>query len=87
MAANWTQRQMLEHAARAIGKVDLHGLRGASLVSMDEIIAMATTLASFGLVPIFPGDPVPEALVAWWADPPRWVQDTTAPETLIIPQS
>lgn len=87
MPPEWTQRQMLEQAARAIGKVDLHGLRGASLVSMDEIIAMATTLASFGLVPILPGDPVPEALVAWWADPPRWVPDTTTPETLIIPQS
>lgn len=63
MAANWTQRQMLEHAARAIGKVDLHGLRGASLVSMDEIIAMATTLATFGLVPIPPGAPAPDTLI------------------------
>lgn len=63
MAADWTQRQMLEQAARAIGKVDLHGLRGASLVSMDEIIAMATTLASFGLVPILPGAATPETLI------------------------
>lgn len=63
MAPNWTQRQMLEQAARAIGKVDLHGLRGASLVSMEEIIAMATTLATFGLVPIYPGAAAPETLI------------------------
>ena len=63
MAADWTQRQMLEQAARAIAKVDLYGVRGASLVSMDEIIAMATTLATFGLVPISPGAAAPETLI------------------------
>lgn len=63
MPPEWTQRQMLEQAARAIGKVDLHGLRGASLVSMEEIIAMATALATFGLVPIPPGAPAPDTLI------------------------
>lgn len=63
MPPEWSQRQMLEQAARAMGKVDLHGIRGASLVSMEEVIAMATTLASFGLVPIYPGAAVPATLI------------------------
>lgn len=63
MAAEWTQQQMLEMAARAIGKVDLHGIRGASLVSMEEIIAMAAALATFGLVPIYPGAAAPATLI------------------------
>ena len=47
-------------AARALGKVDTYGLpRGVTMITTHEIEAMALLLASFGLVPIQPGAPVP----------------------------
>ena len=47
-------------AARALGKVDTYGLpRGITMITTLEIEAMALLLASFGLVPIQPGAPVP----------------------------
>lgn len=52
-----TSGEMLDRAARGVGKVDLFGRRGTTLVSMDEIEAMACTLASLGLRPIEPGTP------------------------------
>ncbi|PKP71868.1 MAG: hypothetical protein CVT82_00425 [Alphaproteobacteria bacterium HGW-Alphaproteobacteria-4] len=54
---------MLTLAARGLGKIDAAGLRGASLVSTDELTAMAGALAAFGLVPIPPGAPVPDRLI------------------------
>lgn len=50
---------MLTLAARGVGKVDLHGSRGATLVSRDEIEAMALVLALFGLRPLYPGEAAP----------------------------
>ena len=50
-----TEAQMLRRAAIGLGKVDAYGLRGASLISLDEIEAMAALLAFFGLTPIAPG--------------------------------
>ncbi|WP_444453161.1 hypothetical protein ACTTAI_19290 [Rhodobacter capsulatus] len=50
-----TTREMLERAARGVGKVDLLGRRGITLASMDEIEAMALTLACLGVVAIQPG--------------------------------
>lgn len=50
-------------AASGLGKVDRWGLRGATMVSVDEIEAMAGLLAIFGLVPVHPGQPVPETLI------------------------
>ena len=51
----WSTEEMYELAARGAGKVDMFGLRGATLVSMEEIAAMAGALAAFGLKPILPG--------------------------------
>jgi len=51
----WTMEEMMGLAARAVGKVDIFGLRGASLVSLDEITAMAGALAVLGVKPIHPG--------------------------------
>jgi hypothetical protein len=45
---------MMELAARGVGKVDLYGPRGATLVSRDEIEAMAGALAALGLRAIHP---------------------------------
>ena len=57
--APWTEAEMLTLAARGVGKVDAYGSRGATLVSRDEIEAMALTLALFGLRPLPPGEAAP----------------------------
>lgn len=46
-----------ELAARGLGKVDALGIRGATGVSVEEIIAMAAMLAVYGLEAIPPGTP------------------------------
>lgn len=58
-----TTREMLERAARGVGKVDRLGHRGITLASMEEIEAMAMTLAILGVVAIEPGQTkLPERL-------------------------
>lgn len=59
----WTEEGMRRLAARGLGKVDRHGLRGATLVSMEEIAAMAGMLAALGLAPEYPGGYAPPSLV------------------------
>lgn len=54
--------EMLTNASRALGKVDLYGPRGVTMLSMEEIEAMALTLAALGLVPTPPGTAVPDTL-------------------------
>lgn len=54
---------ILRQAATAIGKIDLWGRRGITMVSADEIEAMALTLAALGLVAVQPGQPFPETLI------------------------
>lgn len=57
-------RDMLELAARGLGKVAAYdGPRGVTLVSVDEIAAMAGTLLALGLVPVPPGAAPPETLI------------------------
>lgn len=51
---------VLRAASSAIGKVDLYGRRGLSMVSADEIEAMALMLAALGVVPTIPGRPAPD---------------------------
>lgn len=58
--APWTEAQMIELAARGLGKVDAQGVRGVTLCSVDEIAAMAAVLALLGLPAIPPGTPVPD---------------------------
>ena len=55
--------ELLKRASRALGKIDMHGRRGVTLLSMDEIEAMAVVLATFGLVPTIPGEAPPETLL------------------------
>ncbi|MFZ5749891.1 MAG: hypothetical protein ACOY5U_02375 [Pseudomonadota bacterium] len=50
---------MMTLAARGVGKVDRDGRRGATLVTVDEIEAMACLLALWGLTPIQPGSYAP----------------------------
>ncbi|MCB1395936.1 MAG: hypothetical protein KDJ98_08180 [Rhodobacteraceae bacterium] len=52
--ARLAEAEMLDRAARAVGKVDLYGRRGATMVSLDEVEAMAITLALLGLRAIHP---------------------------------
>lgn len=59
----WSEREMLELAARGLGKVDHLGVRGVTLVSMEEIAAMAGVLAVAGLKPVLPGEEAPEELM------------------------
>lgn len=57
-------RDMLELAARGLGKVSAYdGPRGVTLVSVDEIAAMAGALLALGLVPIPPGEDAPDTLI------------------------
>lgn len=46
--------ELIVLAAAGVGKVDYHGPRGVSLVSQDEIEAMAVLLACLGLRPVHP---------------------------------
>ena len=55
MSERWTMTEIAERAARGLGKVDTLGPRGATLVSRDEVEAMAAMLAILGLRPIPPG--------------------------------
>lgn len=52
---------VLARASRALGKIDLWGKRGVTMVSADECEAMALLLAALGLVPTAPGKPLPAA--------------------------
>lgn len=54
--------EMVALAARGVGKVDALGIRGITLVSMEEIAAMAGLLAAFGLIPVPPGSELADAL-------------------------
>lgn len=55
---------ILRHASRALGKIDLYGRRGVTMVSADECEAMALALAALGLVPTIPGREAPAAFFA-----------------------
>lgn len=57
-----TSARLIELAARGLGKVDTLGPRGATLCSMEEIIAMAGMLDLMGLTAIPPGAPTPDPL-------------------------
>lgn len=48
---------MLRLAGQGLWKVDRWGLRGVTLCSMEEVEAMALTLAALGLPPREPGAP------------------------------
>lgn len=51
--------EILRRASIGLGKVDEYGLRGVTMLSVDETEAMALLLAALGLVPTRPGDPAP----------------------------
>jgi hypothetical protein len=53
--------EITARASRALGKVDLHGRRGVTMLSVDETEAMALLLATLGLVPTVPGQQPPSA--------------------------
>ncbi len=58
-----TEREMLERAARGLGKVDQWGTRGLTMLSNDELEGMVLTLVCMGLVAVRPGEAMPEELV------------------------
>ncbi|GAA0311556.1 MULTISPECIES: hypothetical protein [Rhodovulum] len=58
--APWTEAEMLEAAARAVGKIDARGPLGLIRVTSREIEAMALTLVCLGVVPIPPDAPRPD---------------------------
>ncbi|WP_457647389.1 hypothetical protein [Profundibacter sp.] len=49
-----TEAEMITLAANGVGKVDYHGKRGITLVTMAEIEAMAALLVCMGLSPTEP---------------------------------
>ncbi|KAB6715836.1 hypothetical protein [Roseobacter sp. TSBP12] len=50
--APFSEDEMLDLAARAIGKIDARGSRGIERLTNDEIEAMALTLVCLGMKPI-----------------------------------
>ena len=60
----WTEREMLEQASRAVGRVCRDDLRGMTTLSIDDIAAMTGTLLAFGLIPTRPGEPPPAQLIS-----------------------
>lgn len=61
----WSSAEMMLHAARGAGKIDLWGARGWTLVSALEIDAMACALVVFGLEPIRPGSQPPASKIPY----------------------
>lgn len=55
--------ELTERARRGVGKVDRDGARGATLVTIDEVEAMAILLAVLGVTPIYPGSYAPPNLI------------------------
>lgn len=49
--APWTEAEMLRLAARGVLKVDLLGHRGTTLVTCDEVAAMAAVIAVARVLP------------------------------------
>lgn len=60
----WTEREMLEIASRAVGRVCRDDLRGITGLSIDEIAAMTGTLLALGLIPTLPGETPPAQLMS-----------------------
>jgi hypothetical protein len=54
---------MLVLASRGIGKVARDDVRGATMLSVDEIMAMTGTLIGLGLIATLPGDTPPAQLI------------------------
>lgn len=59
----FTEREMLETASRAVGKVCRDDVRAITLLSIDEIAAMTGTLLAFGLIATPPGEDPPARLI------------------------
>lgn len=57
--AKLPKADILTRASTAIGKVDLYGRRGVTMLSFDEIEAMALLLALLDLAPTKPGEAPP----------------------------
>lgn len=60
VADRWPPHDVLVTAARALGKVDRWGTRGLTMLSQNEIEAMALALVLLGLVAIPPGADAPD---------------------------
>ena len=59
MIAALPMPHILARASTALGKVDLYGQRGVTMLSVHETEAMALLLAVLGLVPTRPGAAAP----------------------------
>ncbi len=60
---SWTEREMLEVASRAVGRVCRDDIRGITSLSIDDIAAMTGTLLAFGLIATPPGETPPARLI------------------------
>lgn len=59
----WNEREMLEAASRALGRVCRDDIRGITCLSIDDIAAMTGTLLAFGLIATPPGEDPPARLI------------------------
>jgi hypothetical protein len=48
----WTPEEMITLAQRGCGRIVNQGYRGATLVTVEETVAMANCLLHFGLAPL-----------------------------------
>lgn len=53
----FTPEEMIRLAASAVAKVDLMGTRGTTLVTSDEVEALACLVALSGILPGRPSEP------------------------------
>jgi hypothetical protein len=58
-----TEREALETASRALGRVLRDDVRGMTRLSIDEIAAMSWALIGLGLIPTPPGETPPADLI------------------------
>ena len=58
-----TQREMMEQASRAVGRVIRDDVRGMTKLSLDDIAAMTGTLLALGLIATPPGETAPARLI------------------------
>ena len=60
---DWSNREMLEQASRAVGRVLRDDVRGITTLSIEDIAAMTGTLLAFGLIATPPGETPPAELI------------------------
>lgn len=65
----WSEAELLTLAQRGVGRVDRDGMRGATLVTIEEVAAMAALLALLGVRAIYPDTYQPASIITYTEGP------------------